>query len=98
MKYNQVIPPLGKKLFYNWLKQQNLLHDYLINIEMCGTKVHLDTKAHFYHYINESFCWAKTSEGHDFWSRKHSEWYHYAIRYVRTHSHFKNKLKENRII
>ena len=97
MKYNQVIPPLGKKLFYNWLKQQNLLYKYLTNIEMDGTEVCLDTKTHFFHYINERFCWAKTNEGHDFWSRKHTEWFYYARQYVKTHSHFRNKLKENRL-
>lgn len=98
MKYNQVIPPLGKKLFYDWLKQQNLLSSYLANIKRCGIKWHLETKPCFYQYINESFCWAKTNEGHDFWSRKQTEWLSYAMWYLRTHSRFKRKCIENRIL
>lgn len=97
MKYNQIIPPLGKKLFYNWLKQQNLLSNYLANIKRCGSRARLETKPCFYQYINESFCWAKTNEGHGFWSRIQTEWLRYSMWYIRTHSHFRQKFRENRL-
>ena len=98
MKYNQVIPPLGKKLFYNWLKQQNLLSNYLANIKRCGVRVYLETKPRFYQYIDGSFYWTKTNEGPEFWFRIHTEWRRYSKWYLRTHSHFRQKFQENQVL
>ena len=98
MKYNQAIPPFCKKLFYNWLKQQNLLSNYLTNMKICGVTVRSGKKPYFYQYINESFCWAKTNEGYEFWLHKQTEWYCYARRYLKTHSNFRRKFKQTQMI
>lgn len=84
-KYNEIIPPHYKKLFYNWLKKQNILHSYLYTMQTIGRKVSEDRLVYIDELINHSFYWADSQQGRKFWAQFNVAWRKYLKRYLKTH-------------
>ena len=84
-----------KRIFFNWLKSKGAYEAYkrarhntnhLTGIDQATTpyyRCHLVPN----HFINHSFTWRTTPEGHDFWDSINYEWRKY-LREIETDSRY----------
>lgn len=66
-----------KKIFFSYLKEEGVFHEY---IYYCSHRTfHVDiyrfyNVKHANNFVSDSFVWANTREGHDFWANIHKNW------------------------
>jgi hypothetical protein len=67
-----------KKKFYQFLKDNNILTEFLLNCSAKGTCDFLGLKVfkkkNPKSWIDSAFLWKGTSEGHDYWRNLHGKW------------------------
>ena len=85
-----------KKLFIKFLKKEKVLGQYIKNTELAKIfdseeMTRLIRQNQPTQFINLSFTWSDTNEGHTFWSQLHSKWIDF-IRYCESDD--KNKKKK----
>lgn len=98
MKLNDLLLPEVKKVFYGWLQQQGVLNKYkeAIKRQINNNVRDYDSQV-LSQFINVSFTWSLTREGHTYWKQLHKKWKSYITGYVKTHSKFREWTSENNI-
>ena len=89
MKLNDLLLPEVKRIFYGWLQQQGALNEYKEAIKggsACNAR-EFDGQI-LSQFINASFTWSLTPQGHDYWAGLHKKWSSYIKGYIKTHSKF----------
>lgn len=65
-------------LIKNFLIEENAYNEFLYNVSEKLRKSKKEFEfVSFYSYIIGAFCWHKTKEGHDFWSKINSKYERY---------------------
>jgi hypothetical protein len=99
MKLNNLLLPEAKKVFYGWLQQQGALNEYKKALEVWSA-IHAreyDDGQVLSQFINASFTWSLTPQGHTYWARLHKKWVSYITGYIKTHSKFSKWASANQM-
>lgn len=98
MTLNDLLLPEAKKVFYGWLQQQGALNNYKEAIKgWTATNAREWDGQVLSQFINASFTWNMTLQGHEYWSQLHNKWKTYITGYIKTHSKFRQWASENNI-
>lgn len=96
MTLNDLLLPEAKKVFYGWLQQQGALNEYKANLKGWSASNAREWDGQILsQFINASFTWNMTPQGHAYWSRLHLKWKAYITGYIKTHSKFRQWASEN---
>lgn len=64
-----------KRLFFRFLKQNNIYDSYIYNTSHCDCMpLKIVSMTDFYNLIGCAFFWSKTKEGDKFWLNTHNKW------------------------
>jgi hypothetical protein len=99
MTLNYLLLPEAKKVFYGWLQQQGALNEYKANLKgWHASNVREWDGQILSQFIDASFTWSISFQGHEYWSQLHDKWKAYITGYIQTHSKFRKWASENNII
>ena len=84
-----------KKLFIKFLKKEKVLGQYIKNTELAkrfgnDEMIRLCHKNNQNQFINQSFTWSDTKEGHKFWCKLHDKWVDF-VRWCKSDGDYKKK-------